>query len=319
MAQPTNTFDSYDAVGARESLSDKINNIDPYDTPFFSNCATESISAHYHEFQTDALRPAARNKHIQGDDTTATAKVATVRLGNYSQTIKDAVSIPDTDDSTDKAGRKRELIYQQMKMGKELRTDLEMALFSNYAKAAGSSTGAAEMAGALAWIHTNTSVAVAGSPAEPEGDGTDGRTDGTQLAFSQARLDTVMQSCWTEGGKPTTVYLSAFQQDIASGFTGSNNQRSTIDASKAKNAVIKSMDIYISPFGKLEMQLSRFNRARDVLVLQDDMWAVGVKRSWKSTELAKTGDATKMQIVGEYTLISKNEKASGLVADNTTA
>ena len=29
MAQPTNTFDSYDAVGIREDLSDVITNISP--------------------------------------------------------------------------------------------------------------------------------------------------------------------------------------------------------------------------------------------------------------------------------------------------
>lgn len=317
MAQPTNTFDSYDAVGARESLADFISNVDPYDTPFYTNCKKESISAHNHEWQTDALRAAARNKHVEGDDTTASAKTATTRLGNYTQTLKDAVSIPDTDNSTNKAGRSKEITYQTIKMGKELRTDLETALFSNYAKAAGNSTTAAEMAGVLTWITTNTSVGSAGSPADPTGDGTDTRTDGTKEAFTQTRLNTVLQDIWTEGGKPNTVYLSAFQQSIASGFTGSNNQRSTIDASKSKNAVINSMDIYITPFGKVEMQLSRFHRSRDVLVMQDDMWAVGVKRNWKETELAKTGDNTKMQVVGEFTLISKNEKASGGVFDNT--
>jgi len=318
MAQTTNTFDSYDAVGARESLTDYIVNVDPYDTPFYSTCAKEKVDAHNHEWQTDALRAAARNKHVQGDDTTASAKTATTRLGNYTQTLKDAVAIPDTDTSTKKAGRSKEIVYQTIKMGKELRMDLETALFSNYAKAGGNGTTAAEMAGALSWIATNTSVGT-GSPADPTGDGTDARTDGTQVAFSQARLNTVLQSCWTEGGKPNSVYLSAFQQNIAAGFTGSNNQRSTIDASKSKNAVINSMDIYITPFGKVEMVLSRFNRTRDVLVLQDDMWQVGVKRNWKETELAKTGDATKMQVVGEFTLICKNEKSSGLVADNTTS
>ena len=318
MAQPTETFDSYDAVGARESLADYISNVDPYDTPLYSNSKKEKISAHNHEWQTDALRAAARNKHIQGDDTTASAKTATTLLGNYTQTLKDAVAIPDTDTSTKKAGRSKEIVYQTIKMGKELRTDLETAMFSNYAKAAGNSTTAAEMAGVLAWIKTNTSVGT-GVPADPTGDGTDARTDGTQVAFTQARLNTVLQGIWTEGGKPDTVYLSAFQQNIASGFTGANNQRSTVDASMTKNAVINSMDIYITPFGKVEMQLSRFNRARDVIVTQSDMWCVGVKRQWKETELAKTGDATKMQVVGEFTLISKNEKASGLVADNTVS
>ena len=34
MAQPTNTFDTYDAVGIREDLADVIYNVDPSETPF---------------------------------------------------------------------------------------------------------------------------------------------------------------------------------------------------------------------------------------------------------------------------------------------
>lgn len=36
MAQPTNTFDGYDAVGNREDLSDIIFDISPTETPFVS-------------------------------------------------------------------------------------------------------------------------------------------------------------------------------------------------------------------------------------------------------------------------------------------
>jgi len=32
-------------------------------------------------------------------------------------------------------------------------------------------------------------------------------------------------------------------------------------------------------------------------------------------ELAKTGDATKQMLLAEYGLVSKNEKASGILAD----
>ena len=39
MAQPTNTFDTYDSIGEREDLSDVIYNISPTDTPFLSSAA----------------------------------------------------------------------------------------------------------------------------------------------------------------------------------------------------------------------------------------------------------------------------------------
>ena len=79
MAQPTNTFDSYDAVGIREDLSNIIHDISPEETPFYSACAKVKASNTYHEWQTDALRSSAANAHIEGDETTANARTATTR------------------------------------------------------------------------------------------------------------------------------------------------------------------------------------------------------------------------------------------------
>ena len=119
MAQPTNTFDSYDAVGIREDLSDIITNISPEETPFYTKCRKTSASNTLVEWQTDALRSSATNAHIEGDDTTADAATATSRLNNRTQIFKNAVTVPDTDEGLDKAGRAREIAYQTLKIAKE--------------------------------------------------------------------------------------------------------------------------------------------------------------------------------------------------------
>jgi hypothetical protein len=82
MAQPTNTFDSYDARGIREDLQDIIYDISPEETPFYSACAKLKATNTFHEWQTDALRSSAANAHVEGDETTAEARSATSRLGN---------------------------------------------------------------------------------------------------------------------------------------------------------------------------------------------------------------------------------------------
>lgn len=316
MAQPTNTFDSYDAVGIREDLEDVIYDISPEETPFYSACKKVGASNTYHEWQTDALRASAANAHVEGDDTTAEARTATSRLGNYTQIFKNAVSIPDTDSNLDKAGRAKEMAYQTLKIAKEQKLDIEKALFDNNARAAGNSTTARELAGAPAWVTTNVNNVGTGG-ANPTGDGTDARTDGTQTALTQADFDTTMQEIWTEGGKPDVVYLSAFQMNTALGFTGNNNQRSTVQAGDEK--VVKSLDVYVTPWGTVEFMPTRENRSRDVFIMQNDMWCVGVLRATKNTELAKTGDSSRRQVVTELTLVAKNEKASGAIVDCSTS
>ena len=318
MAQPSNTFDSYDAVGIREDLKDVIYNISPEETPFYSKSSKTSARNTLVEWQTDSLRASAANAHIEGDATAGEARSATTRLGNYTQIFKNAVVVPDTDEGLDKAGRAKEVAYQTLKIAKEQKLDIEKALFDNNARAAGNSTTARELAGAPAWLTTNT-VFGANEGADPTGDGTDARTDETTAltAFDQTKFDTVMQSIWEEGGKPDTVYLSAFQMNKALGFTGNNNQRSAVQAGDER--VIKSMAIYVTPWGTVSWMPSRENRSRDVFIMQDNMWEVAVLRPTKNVALAKTGDNTTRQVVTELTLCAKNEAANGGIFDNTTS
>lgn len=315
MAAPVNTLSSYDVAGIREDLADWISNVDPHEAPFTSACKKVSAKNTFHEWQTDALRASAENAHIEGDDTTMDTRTATTRLGNYTQIFKNSVSIPGTDSGLDKAGRTKEMAYQVGKIAKEQRLDIEKAIFSNTARSAGSSTTARFLAGAPAWMTSNITNNADGS--DPTGDGTDARTDGTQTAFTQADFDSCMQSIWENGGRPEAVYLSAFQMDVALGFTGNNNQRSTVSGAGGK--VINHLAVYMTPWGEVTFTPTRENRGRDVFIMQKDMWQIANLRSMKNEPLAKTGDSDKRQIVCELTLVCKNEKASGMVVDCSTS
>jgi len=319
MAQPSNTLDSYDVKGIREDLENVIYDISPEETPFYSSLKKVKASNTYHEWQTDSLRSSAANAHIEGDDTVGEARTATTRLGNYTQIFKNSVIIPDTDEGLDKAGRAAEMAYQVLKIAKEQKLDIEKALFDNNKYEVGSASAARELAGCGAYVKSNVANIGGSGGANPTGSvpGNTARTDGTATVFSQADFDTVMQGIWESGGNPDTVYLSAFQMNKALDFAGYNNQRSHIEANS--KTVVNAVDIYVTPWGTVEFTPSRENRGRDVWIMDSDMWAVGVLRPTKNTELAKTGDSTKRQVLTELTLISKNEAASGLVADCTTS
>ncbi len=78
--------------------------------------------------------------------------------------------------------------------------------------------------------------------------------------------------------------------------------------------------MYESDFGTMKIVPNRNNpRTRDALILQTDMWALAFLRNMRTDELAKTGDSRRKQIICEYTLESRNEKASGGVFDLTTS
>lgn len=320
MAAPINTYKSTDMVGIREDLSDIISDISPTETPFYSPMKKIKATNTLHEWQTDALdAPNEDNAHVEGDDTVAQASTPTTRLNNQCQILKKSATVSGTDTGLDKAGRAREMAYQVQKRTKELKRDTEKSMFANKAKVVRGETTAGVMAGIGSWITTNVNNVGSGG-SDPTGDGTDARTDGTQTAFTQADFDLTMQEIWTEGGAPDCVFLSSFQMDVALGFTGMNNQRSTIGAAVGgSNAVVNAFDVYVTPWGTVDFIPSRHVRSRDAWIIQKDKWAFANLRPVKTEPLAKTGDSEKRQIIKEGTLVCYNEKANGGIVDCSTS
>jgi hypothetical protein len=315
MAQATNTFDTYDAVGIREDLQDVIYSISPTETPFMSSAAREQVKNTFHEWQTDSLAAAATdNAVIEGDEATLDASTATARIGNYTQIMDKTVVITGTQEAVDKAGRASELAYQIAKKSKELKRDIESTLLTNQARAAGSSSAARTFGSMGAWIATNSNKASDGTDPTAS-DGSDARNDGTQRALTEDMLKDVIKGTWNAGGNPSVIMVGPFNKQKISGFTGGNTR---FDASEDKT-LYTSIDVYSSDFGDLEVVPNRFSRDRDALVLDMDYWSVGFLRDFTMHELSKTGDAEKRQILAELTLISRNEGASGGVFDLTTS
>ena len=309
----TVSTDTYDQVGIREDLTNLISNISPTNTPFLSNAPTGKAKSTLHEWQTDSLASVADNKAVEGADATFAPAAATVRLNNQTQIGTKTVITSGTLESTDRAGRAKEMAYQINKRSKELKRDMEHALVGlSNAKAAGSNSVARELASYQSWAATNRNAA----GAAPTGDGTDIPTDATQRAFTEAFLENVIDQIFTEGGDADIIMAGTFNKRAISGFSGN---ATTTFHENADKTVINAVDVYVSDFGTLAVVPNRFLRARDVLVYQKDMWEVTTLRPFQLNDIAKTGDAMKKQLLVEYTLTAKNEKSSGIVADLTTA
>ncbi len=297
-----------------------IYRIDPTDTPGMSAIETEKATAVNHEWQTQALAAASgSNAQVEGNDFAAVAVTPTVRLGNIAQISAKFAQVTGTQQAVRHAGRDNEMAYQEMLKGLELKRDMETVLFgTNQAKNAGSDSTARNTASILSWINTNTSKGTAGGAADPStADGNSTRTDGTQIAFTESRLKTVLSSIWTNGGKPDIIMTGAPNKQVFSTFTG---RASPIEDTKSKK-IVASVDAYESDFGKLKVVPDRFQRARDVLILETDKWAIAYLNGRKmvSIPLAQTGDSVRREILSEYALVARNQKSSGIVADCTTS
>lgn len=316
MAQPTNTYDTYDMVGIIDDLEDMIYTISPTSTPFMSAAKRMKATSTLHEWQTDSLAAASgSNAVIEGDDATTDAQTATVRLGNYTQISDKVVLVTGTSRAVKSAGREDELEYRLAVAGKELKRDIETRLTQNGASVAGNSTTARQSGGFESWVATNESRGASGADGGFSGGVVAAPTDGTQRAFTESLLKEVVRECWASGGDPSTIMVGPFNKQVLSTFTG--NATRDVDA-KAK-AIFAGIDVYNSDFGELRVVANRFSRDRSALVIDYDYVGVAYLRPFTTTKLAKTGDSDRVQLLAEYTLVMKNEAAQGVVADLTTS
>jgi len=308
-----NTNQTYQAIGRREDLSNTIYNIAPSDTPFMSMIGKAKATNTLAEWQTDSLDAAAANAHIEGDDYAYDAVTPTVRLGNYTQISRKTVVVSGSQQAGNNAGRDSEMAYQLAKSSKSLKKDMEVALTGKVAKAAGNASTARTLGGLETWLTSNVSRG-AGSPAgSGAGLGAAPVDAATKRALTEALLKTVIQSCYSSGGDPSTVMVGPVNKGKISGFDGRSQARQMI----AKDSIQGAAHLYSSDFGELKIIPSRLSREQSCLVLDPEFWKVAYYRDFKQEEVAKTGDAIKRALLVEYTLISANQAASGIVADCT--
>lgn len=317
MAAPANTLTSYAAVGNREDLENIIYKITANKTPFTSNIGKDKATATYHEWQTFSLRtPAGTNKHVQGDDTTATAAKVTTRVGNRTQIFKESGSVAGTQEAVDAAGRASEMAWQKLQKGEELATDMETSFLGNYASITGDGSTAAQTGGALAWMVSNVSRGAGGASGGFSAGNVSAATNGTQRAFTETLLKAVMASSFNNGARPSQAYMGATQKQTFSGFTGIADIRSDVGG-RSQATIHAAADVYVSDFGAITTVPVQYGLTRDVLLIDPAYWAVGTLRAMRAEPLAKTGDAERFQIITEKCLIARNEKSSAVIADLT--
>jgi hypothetical protein len=310
MAQPSGTHSTYDHVGRREDLSDIIYDVTPTETPFLSALPRGKATSTKHEWLTRSLAAASgSNANIEGDDATNDAANTNVRLDNQTQILDKVAQVSRTQESVKNAGMPRTMAREMADKMKEIKRDLETSLLQNTAKVVGNDTAARVMAGLQTYVKTNISKASDGTAAA--GTGADIYTDGTARALSEPLVEEALALAWTNGGNPSMGVLNAFQKRKAAAFSGSSSKMSDGDKRKVTNNVELGTEIRLVPCRQCPTDVIYF--------VDTEFVELSVLDDFSTHDLAKTGDSTRKQIVGEMTLEVRNEKAHAGVYDLTTS
>src|SRR5882672_31033 len=353
MAPPTGALDRT-GIGnkAREDLMDTIYNISPTERPAHMKWGRGSCDQDAHEWVTDSLAAArSDNKHVDGDDFFAegaagqagsgfvgVSLTAGSRIGNHCQISRKDIVTTRRADKVRKAGRRDELGYQIAKGGRELQRDCESALLANNAAVQGTTTVAGQAGSYLVWMRANTNrynsnggtdgadpaALVSGFPTGAAAVDAVGAVVALR-ALSETDILTVIASCYVAGGQTDTILVHPTIKQkwsnymFSPGSTDSGRIATQYqDQGKSPSSgatALGAVDVYVSDFGVIDVIPDRFQRSRDVLIFESDMWSIDYLDPYQQFDIAKSGDSEKRVMLVDFTLRASQPESSGIVAD----
>lgn len=331
MAVNASALETYDNPLRKEDVSDVLERISPTETPFYTaigrgTCNNTLIEWPVHELAAQDLD----NAVVEGEDNpTLNDPAVAGRAQNYTQISQKVVKVSDTMEAVSDYGRLGNMAKQMSTKMLELKRDMEGILLNNKAASSGASNTARITAGMMAWIKTNTSSNGGSDPTVSGSGDFNGYPDaaagaGTVRAFTETLANSIVLSCFNEGGKPSMMLMNpANKQVVSANFTGNSTRYKNAEDKR----IVASVDLWVSDFGELQAVPDRFlptlatspatNYA--VLFVDPDYAEVCFLYNVRQKTLARTGHSETRMLQTEYALKVGNEKAHGIIRDTSGA
>jgi len=281
-------YQTYDAKTNHEDLTDVLTKIGDMTTPVYSKLRKVSAKNTLHEWSTYEHDSAAVNAQIEGALYTYGELTAPSRLTNYTQIFRKTFQVSNTQQAVDPAGMEDEYAFRVQVALEAIGRDIEKALVTGSGNSGASGTGR-ELKGIMGFITTNISSGT-----------------GTGRALTEAELNSLIQDCYENGGRPDWLLGSYTQVNKLAQLMSSD--RTYNDGNKEFTS---QMLVYSSPFGRLMVEGDSQIADTELAVLQKDMWAVAQLRPVKKIDTPETADAKNGVLIGELTLEARAEKMNG--------
>ena len=289
-------YQTYGTSTNHEDLTDVLTKIGDMTTPVYSKLRKVSAKNTLHEWSTYEHDSAAVNAQIEGATYEYGALTAPSRLTNYTQIFRKTFQVSNTQQAVDPAGMEDEYAFRVQVALEAIGRDIEKALVTGSGNSGASGTGR-ELKGIMGFITTNISTGT-----------------GTGRALTEAELNSLIQDCYENGGRPDWLLGSYTQVNKLAQLMSSD--RTYNDGNKEFTS---QMLVYSSPFGRLMVEGDSQVADAELAVLQKDMWAVAQLRPVAKKDTPETADAKNGVLIGELTLEARAEKMNGKMTGLATA
>ena len=242
---------------------------------------------------TDASFSIVGMARLEGADSDPIGYTDLSTNSNYTQIFHKEIKQTGTAPYQDRWGMTDQMQYESAKSIPEMMRLIERTL--QYGKrAAGSTTTPRMMGGYQEFITTN-------------------KASGANMSVSSlipGIIEDAVELIYNAGGAGDFLAIvnPATYQKIKNAYDSSSYVRYAPEQNRFGTLV----DRIVTPFGDVSFVIDRWQLSNLIPILKLDNVGMLTLRPWQVEDLAKTGDAEKKQLVGEYTFCLKLEKSHAL-------
>ena len=253
--------------------------------------AYEGSSASHADTATVTIVGMARLEGANSDDIAFTDRTVG---SNFTQILHQEVKVSRSQRQISQYGISDEMAYQGDKVIPSLMRLLERHFYTSTVAKAGSATTPRQMGGYQAFI-------------------TDNKISGASLAQSQ--FENAVKAAYSDGGSgPWTAGLAPDNLQKVKNFYDSSN---FLRVDRTEQTVGMVIERVLTPYGTVDLLLDRW--AKNAQIPLVDPKHAGFLTYYPFTQemLAKDGDYDKSEVVGEFTLCVRQDKAHALLTSVT--
>ena len=218
----------------------------------------------------------------------------TVRTTNYNHTqiMQREVKVSRSQNQISQYGIREEFDYQSNKAIPHLMRLIEKQVYYGY-RSAGTSA-APRSFGGLSTFVTNNSI-----------------TSGTLL---QSKFENALKAAYLDGGKPSKAFVSPTNMQTIKNFYDSGTYLRVDTKEKTVGMTIEKI---ITPYGPVDLIMDRWAPDSTIYILDPEHVGFVTYYPFTSEPLAKTGDYQRGEVVGEFTLCVRMDKAHAVITGIT--
>lgn len=249
--------------------------------------AYEGSSASHVDTSTVAIVGMARLEGATSDDIAFTDRTTN---SNFTQILHQELKVTRTQNLIAQYGISDEMAYQGNKAIPSLIRLLERHFYYSTVAKAGSATTPRQMGGYQAYI-------------------TDNKTSGATL--TQTKFEDAIKLSYADGGNgPWLALCSPTNLQKVKNFYDSSNFLRVDRTETTVGMVIESV---LTPYGKVDLVLDRWAKDAEIPLIDPKHAGFITLYPFTQEPLAKDGDFEKAEVVGEFTLALRQDKAHALL------